>query len=299
VFASLDRSYCFSRSIVQAMVAMQEADSHKDAGFDVEAVIASFLADPGQASLPLPHMTTGQRRQVRKVVESNMELTCESYGFGADRQLHIFKKGADLAHASNSSAKKVNVKNTFIDDWITPDDAPERIVQTMPRDMFRQHVNEEAASAEAAEAKPATGLLLADLVGATCGGFLSFPPPPALQPMAFGLSTTAVAAPPPVMSAGAANTLPAGTQIMVEGLVKAPAFNGLVGVVQYFEEETARYSVLLNSPAAIGGVQQAKIKCDNLRLVAPPPYCAAGATESLLMPMPVGLATPLRLTALV
>jgi len=278
---------------------MQEADSHTEAGFDVEAVIASFLEDPGQTSLSLPQMTTGQRRHARKIVESNMELTCESYGFGADRQLHIFKKGEDFAHASNSSTKKVNVKNTFIDDWITPDDAPERIVQTMPRDMFRQHVNEEAASAELAEAKPATGLLLADFVGAKCGGFLSFPPPPPSQPMAFGHSTTAVVAPRPVMSAGAASTLPAGTQIMVEGLVKAPAFNGLIGVVQYFEEETSRYSVLLSSPAASGGAQQAKIKCDNLRLLAPPPFCTTGAPESLLMPMPVGLATPLRLTALV
>merc|ERR1712187_861827 len=62
-----------------------------------------------------------------------------------------------------------------------------------------------------------------------------------------------------------------GTEVMIEGLKKSPAFNGLCGVVQSLDEETGRYNILLANPLAPGGRQWAKIKMENLRLVLPPP----------------------------
>jgi len=100
------------------------------ADFDVAKVIEEFLADPTRNSLELPHMTTGQRRNARKLAEARPEqLKCESYGFGQERQLHLFKRksgGSTSPTGANSPSKptgsegatsKVNVKNTFIDDW--------------------------------------------------------------------------------------------------------------------------------------------------------------------------------------
>lgn len=37
-------------------------------------------------------MTTGQRKQVKRLIGEYPELTCESYGFGQERQLHLFKR---------------------------------------------------------------------------------------------------------------------------------------------------------------------------------------------------------------
>merc|ERR1719359_347478 len=57
-----------------------------------------------------------------------------------------------------------------------------------------------------------------------------------------------------------------GDLVVVEGLMKCPAFNGLSAIVQAWDNEAGRYEVLLASP---GGFQQAKIKEENLRLVLP------------------------------
>jgi len=370
------------------MVVLPEADKSEDGDFDVDAALAAFLANAAQLTLELPHMTTGQRRHARKLVESHPELKCESYGFGEERQLHIFKKGFGESTNNQNSGPAVNVKNTFIDDWIAPEDAPEpvvfrsmplqgsksplqdaiegeskvdvssisdassqagagqqpsaevatlatvaaaagngralprwpkelqpevrntfihiegdsldeRMVQTMPHGMFRQNVSHEAA---AADAETIIGFAPAEGTS-TCGG--SSPPPPPLQPAPAGLAASVDMPAPPASTAGDPLLAP-GTQILVEGLVRAPAFNGLNGVVQFYEEETGRYSVLLASPCVPTGVQWAKIKGENLRLAAPPPYCAMGAEvmqEPVLAaetPLVPGLvATPLRLTALV
>lgn len=65
-----------------------------------------------------------------------------------------------------------------------------------------------------------------------------------------------------------------GAEVLVEGLTKAPAFNGLVGVVQSFDSDAGRYNVLLRKKD--GGQQLAKIRDENLRLLnpwlAPPCY---------------------------
>merc|ERR1712151_614084 len=66
------------------------------------------------------------------------------------------------------------------------------------------------------------------------------------------------AAPPPAV------LLAAGTTVVIEGLTKLPTFNGLCGVVQCLDEKTGRYSLLLDSSAAPGGHQWAKVKSENL-----------------------------------
>jgi len=66
-------------------------------------------------------------------------------------------------------------------------------------------------------------------------------------------------------------TLAPGTEVVTTGLSKLPTFNGLKGTVQSFDEDTARFSVLLIEPA--GGHKWVKVKRENLNLVMslPPP----------------------------
>lgn len=82
---------------------------------DIDGLISKFLEDSSAASLELPHMTTGQRKLTKKIADRNPELICESYGFGQDRKLHLFKKSNRAEEGDVTQA--VKVKNTFIDDW--------------------------------------------------------------------------------------------------------------------------------------------------------------------------------------
>lgn len=232
------------------------------ASFDIDAVIAEFSSDPARTSLELPHMTTGQRKYVKRAVEQHPDLKCESFGFGQDRRLHLFKasKQPSIFNSSRSTSPSdaqpssrfnspttseserditpltqgVQVRNTFIHFETEPRD--ERAVQSMPHGMFKQSLFEEfAVAAEAAPAPPK----VADVVSAEA------------------------ASPKPEES----QVLNPGTEVVIEGLVKAPAFNGRRGVVHCFEEESGRYSILLSSTGSSGGKQWAKVKRDNLCLV--------------------------------
>merc|ERR1712187_79949 len=62
-----------------------------------------------------------------------------------------------------------------------------------------------------------------------------------------------------------------GALVVVEGLEKSPAFNGLSAVVQNWDEACARYTIIIGSVGAHGVCQQAKIKEGNLRLLMPCP----------------------------
>jgi len=59
-----------------------------------------------------------------------------------------------------------------------------------------------------------------------------------------------------------------GTPVVINGLSKSPAFNGLSAVVQSWDDETGRYNVLLASPSA--GRNWAKVKGENLHMATPP-----------------------------
>lgn len=59
---------------------------------DVEGLIETFANDLSQKSLKLPQTLSAQERKTAKaMVEKHVGLKCESFGFGAERQLHVFK----------------------------------------------------------------------------------------------------------------------------------------------------------------------------------------------------------------
>lgn len=61
--------------------------------------------------------------------------------------------------------------------------------------------------------------------------------------------------------------IPSGTEVVIEGLVKAQAFNGLRGIVESFDDCSGRYNVRLQSSS--DDKRLSKIKIENLRLIAP------------------------------
>merc|ERR1719265_736721 len=129
----------------------------------------------------------------------------------------------------------IEVRNTFI--HIDGGSADERIVQSMPHSMFRQCLFEEQQAAAGCEPVTST---------------------PATLPR----STNGIVA-------AGRHLLAPGTEVMVQGLVKAPAFNGRCGVVQSWDQERERYNILLSMPSAESGYQQAKVKPENMLLTIP------------------------------
>jgi len=249
----------------------------QDGNFDVEKALADFLADPSCMELQLPHMTTGQRKQAKKLVDQYPEIKCESYGFGPDRSLHLFKgAGRDMTSSTNedkhpsdrstespasatpnlSKTSSEDLSSSALDDMQDADDRPlspelicvrntfihvesanlvdARVVQSMPHGMFSKCWSEEVGQ-----------------------------PPAQLLP-----GVPCIAAPAPVAVAPK-GMIAAGAAVVIEGLTKCPAFNGLCGTVQSFDDEDGRYKVLLASTDSSTG-QFAKIKAENLRLRGAP-----------------------------
>jgi len=173
------------------------------------------------------------------------------------------------------------VRNTFIHIESVP--AVERIVQSMPDGMFRQCLAAEMAAqagggGAAAAPTPAVPTAAvpttaaAETAGIAAAAVQS--PPPAAPP-----ATTAAAAqllpPAPAAPAGQPTTLAPGTEVVIQGLVKLPDFNGLSGVVQSLDEASGRYDVLLDGPAGQCGWRWVKVKGENCRPRMPPPPCNA------------------------
>lgn len=301
---------------------------------DIATAVAEFAAEPSRTSLQLPHMTTGQRKATKKLLEQYPELRCESYGFGAERQLHLFKEGAvesqqqECGQVSDRTCDlttaAVVVKNTFIDDWAGP--KPEAVVFRSLQ--FRSAGKDLASMAKASiqlEACPdrLTPELENFSKGYTCVSSSPVPVLPvmdeelqvrntfihfekgidrrAVQSMPHGMFKQCLLAESSQMAMGyetpttmGCNTptsaseadldfmrlpvdegqggkdlcLAPGALVVVEGLVKVPAFNGRSAVIQGWDEETGRYDILL---ASTDGSQQAKIKEENLRMILPCP----------------------------
>lgn len=63
------------------------------AAFDLAAAIAAFVADPSAATLELPAgLSAQQRRSSKALVEPYPDIRCDSFGFGCERRLHLFRK---------------------------------------------------------------------------------------------------------------------------------------------------------------------------------------------------------------
>lgn len=252
--------------------------------FNIEKALEAFLADVSCKELRLPPLDPEQRKQAKKLAEKYPEMKCESYGFGEERRLHLFKTAATLkaglakegpkelqqaecasdhstAVSGAASPEKTEgisggalfeevaallsnlyqVRNTFIhiEEKGVVD---QRNIQSMPHGMFRQCLQEEAAQI------PQSGH-----AGLTT---------PAAEP--------ANAPIPEVPEITKAKDFAPGTEVIIEGLQKFPAFNGLRGTIQLLDKTTGRYNVQLSS--SDGPLEQiAKIKGDNLRMLVPPP----------------------------
>lgn len=236
--------------------------------FDVADAIFAFAGDMSRTVLELPHMTTGQRKTTKKLLEQYPKLHCESYGFGAERRLHLFKKDmacerqtktgtSDAAlegkQAANEQAlalevacNEVSVRNTFI--HFEGRSLDNRVVQSMPHGMFKQSLLEESSSMSSGDYTPTTGCDTPSTISE-----------PDLEQTFCPMDDLVIETDSPFS---------AGTLVVVHGLVKATAFNGRTAVVQSWDETTGRYDILV---ASSGGCQQAKIKEENLRAVLPCP----------------------------
>jgi len=353
-------------------------DPQTDGPIDVEAMIAEFLRDNTRSSFELPRsLSTQQRKQARRLADQHPGLKCESFGFGAERQLHLFKKDAGRSSASGDigtigqdrpatagqEKSSVRVKNTFIDDWVAPEggepateeamlfrsmpvallertlnrcmevgdgtldvqglarteessvpsgaasprssttagpdagqlvnspgssgpDLPplpegfqvrntfihiesvpvvERIVQSMPNGMFRQ-----CLEAELSAQKPISNGVEAD--GSEARPNEGVPGAPTASAIPSTLPRAPAVAPPTVVTpATVIEELSPGTEVVIQGLVKLPDFNGLSGVIQSLDMESGRYDVLLNAPAGSCGWKWVKVRGENCRPTMPPP----------------------------
>jgi len=235
-------------------------------------------------------------------------LACESFGFGPERRLHLFKRdsraiagptlnckhldkaaptltpdveysrelesptkegscsGNERTTCSSSSEARTRessrgssplpsspsripdipelpvepqelpMRNGFIHFDNTPVD--QRVIRSMPHKMFSQCVLEESSSP-----------VCNQNAAATATGHVTSPAPTLSTPHNGGC------------------WLAAGAEVYIDGLTKSPQFNGLVGMVESFDEVSCRYSVSINSPSAVGGRQTAKVRSENLRCI--------------------------------
>jgi len=253
--------------------------------FDIASIIAEFVEDISCTSLELPHMTTGQRKSAKKMLEKHPDLRCESYGFGAERQLHLFKKCISAAQPKEDDddmvaldksnvfpdapklvlpllREELRVRNTFIHMEI-PSSPCKRAVQSMPHGMFRQ-----CLSAEVSE-----GTMGYDTPSTACDESPVAELEPDLQFMVCPLEEararpdgTLATAPCEAENDAPEERFKPGALVVVEGLLKAPAFNGRSAVVQGWDAAAGRYSILVS---CTGCCQQAKVKEENLRMVLP------------------------------
>lgn len=285
--------------------------------FDVAGAIAAFVADDTQDVLVLPRLTTGQRKQARKLADQYQDLSCESFGFGEDRRLHLFKKGsAKRAERTPETQGQRNYEMPSLNDQgVAPDTAPVEHSCSVGERALRDGVGEPEAvispsmtvtltksALEASDCSKQGRLRECHLdtstnaSGSDRSPASSIPELPAepqvvhmrntfvhfggasadereVQSMPFGMFRQSLLAElsaefEPLHAASDARVetreyapLP-GTEVVIDGLVKSPAFNGLHGIVQSLDEASGRYNVLL-SPATCGQ-QWAKIKGANL-----------------------------------
>mmetsp|Transcript_49713 Transcript_49713/g.125212 ORF Transcript_49713/g.125212 Transcript_49713/m.125212 type:complete len:478 (-) Transcript_49713:142-1575(-) len=147
----------------------------------------------------------------------------------------------------------LRIQNTFIC-GISDEPVDSRAVQSMPHGMFRQCLLQDLASQEHAKFAEVPVLL-------GSAGIAPQPPsPPQAPPM---IDTSCVG------STETQRTFSPGDDVVIEGLIKLPAFNGLSGKVQSMDEQTGRYNILMPSQEDATGQRLAMVKGENLRPAAP------------------------------
>jgi len=339
---------------------------------DVVAAIADFVRDDARTALEFPPMPAGQRKHVKAIADTYPNLVSESFGMGLERCIHIFK-----TDANKEGSGSVTVKNTFIDDWVSPaegDDALEPIIfRSMPSQLSdgagRLPLQSRLDLSPITEASPfGSPKLSGDAFRMGCGkqadadrsppnagggrtsgdGGLptllgSFQAPQvrntfihidtaapddrSVQSMphdmfrqclqeemqqqlaASGDKDVTSSATPETgrveeSEATPADVLALGTQVVIQGLTKIPAFNGQSGIIERYDENTERYSVKLTTGGP-GIPKYAKVKGANLCVAAPavlsfsPAAYAAPKGPQAFFGQYGSAGAPLKLTALV
>jgi len=167
-------------------------------------------------------------------------------------------------------SRSMAVRHTFIHFDEPTEDVSCRRNLSAPPSLSRRYctaIGEQQSSACSAKSRPAVlEKLTIDKVDILNAGFL----------LASKLVAPAVPSAPPPLNAPSINLprIPTGTEVEIDGLLRLPHFNGLVGVVQSFDPDTERYDVAVLA-ADGSNTTRAKVKGVNLRYRAPPPPCFA------------------------
>jgi hypothetical protein len=270
-------------------------------GIEVQAHIDAFLANCSQSSLELPPLTSEQRRQVKEAAAQHVGLRCESFGFGKERRVHLFKTG--------DASPSVTVRNTFIDGFADTVKSEEALFSTVPAELPTLLRRKAGAPEMLQESdlcpqvflqtgewlfpadEPAKRLSVRDLVGLPPGlrspdasklpvrntfievvNVSSEQDKRAVQSLPHGMFRQQLLAEAlGDLQATATKTGPqgsgmlsAGCEVVIVGLVKLPAFNGRRACVESFDAATGRYTVIF---AAGTDARQAKVKRENLVVV--------------------------------
>lgn len=186
---------------------------------------------------------------------------------------------------------KVSMRNTFIHIESVPDVERNTQSMSMPHGMFGRRIASELANQQDLVSKGGVddvpesprdrydtlegplleGPLLAPATGPLLSGpLLSTTLVPSPTPSA-PLTAAPHWPPPPLPSEGRGQQIALGTDVIIQGLVKAPDFNGRAGVVQSFDYDTGRYNIHLNVPVGSAGHRWVKVKADNILVQGPPP----------------------------
>jgi len=296
--------------MVNSQSTLFEQSGSVNGSFDLETAIANLICGADSNSIELPScLTPEQRKQARLVADQHPELKCESYGFGADRRLHVFKRSATTC---------VRVKNTFVEGWASndvDDDGRDAIIfRSMPVNL-REHAQlcsagrggdgklelpplslytksfqerrlqrgDSTSSGSTSvlqdifsegeevtpESRPDSPMPDTCLEGEATPDIFSEGEDLPASPL-HRISTEAEVPlssrpEPPAFPPGNFDQFALGTMVVIQGLVRAPAFNGRIGVIHALDPKTYRYDVLLASPS--GGQQWTKVKYANLRPV--------------------------------
>jgi hypothetical protein len=267
---------------------------------DLEAALADLLHDSSRMSVELPPMSSEQRLQARKQVEQFAGLTCESYGFGEERKLHIFKKmQSECDKSSGSCAPESTAKCDEVNADLVSDGSV-RCVMDGPvckLDLTAVGANTDAstiaASSCASDGSPASTFresepkFLAppgfDLCASRCAHSKQYRADPrVIQSMPHSmfsqhLRDEATARELEVdsfaRSSEEIDSVVPGAQVIIYRLSRCAAFNGLTGTLQSVDEQSGLFTVVLSFPAH--GQKTVKVKRQNFRLVS--------ASESLYL----------------
>jgi len=257
--------------------------------FDATVAIVEFLADGSRSSLVLPHMTTGQRKNTKMLVDKYRELRCESFGFGAERQLHLFRVAAGGAPQQTPSKTEYStlVCQGAKEQCDSPDcstsASTDMSVASCSSNASPRSINQDR------EVEPAQAIPFVNVRNT----FIHFESMSiderTVQSMPHGMFGKCMFAemskkhnadnklmveeniPSNVALGDKEMAFSVGALVLVEGLKKSARFNGLTAVVQGWDEASGRYRILIGSTGGSSGSQQAMVKEENLKFVLPCP----------------------------